>query len=136
MNLDTYLFAAVVAVILGLGIWGYVERQHVATLTAQNAVMASDLTAAQIANGADLQTIEQLKGANQKYADDAKASAAGAAAAVSDAQAARSQLAAKAARLAAQSAAGAKVPACAAFLAVDLAQACPAVAAAVKGAAR
>jgi hypothetical protein len=136
MNLDTYLFATIAVIILGLGVWGYVEREHVATLTAQNAQLSGDVKACKDANSTDEQTIKSLQGANQKYADETQASSSAAAAAVSDAQAAKAQLSRTRASLAAQAAAGAAVPECAAFLAVDLAKACPAVAASVKGAAQ
>ena len=136
MNLDTYLLAIVAVIIIGLGAWGCIEHERAAALSADNALLKSNVKACADANATDERTIDTLRGANQKYADEVKASAAGSAAAVLDAQTAKSQLERSRAQLAASAAAGAKVPACAAFLAVDLAQACPAVAAAVKGGAQ
>lgn len=136
MSLDAILLALVAAIVIGLGTWGTIEHERAAALSANNRLLTVDVKACTDANTQDQGTITTLKGANQKYADDAKASGAAAAAAVLDAQAAKSQLARSREVLAAAAAAGSKVPACAAFLAVDLAAACPTVAAAVKGGAQ
>jgi hypothetical protein len=136
MSLDAYLLAAVAALVVALGTWGYIEHERAAVLSADNTILKANVKACTDANTTDQGTITTLKGANQKYADDASASSRAAVAAVLDAQTAKAQLARSRASLAAAAAIGAQVPACAAFLAVDLAQACPAVAAAVKGGAQ